>query len=68
MFSRVQNPTIERIMNNPHRRDTGLGGHALHGDPSTGFWDLYLSQAAKFDKELSESVRSNADQLLVFLC
>jgi hypothetical protein len=66
MYARVQSPIIERVTNSPHRRDTSLVGQAHH-DPSARIWELYLSEAAKSDKELSESVKSNADQLLVFV-
>jgi len=66
-FAGVQSSMIEQVLNNPRRRDTGLVGQTLYGDPSARIWDLYLSQAAKSDKELSDSVRSNADQLLVFV-
>jgi hypothetical protein len=42
-------------------------GQTLYGDPSARIWELYLSQASKVDKELADSVKSNADQLLVFV-
>lgn len=69
MFARVLSPIIEEVPHKPRRRDALLVpvGQTLYADPSARIWDLYLSQAAKSDKELSDSVRSNADQLLVFV-
>ena len=50
-------------MSGLHRRDTSLSG----GDPSSKIWGLYLSQAAKVDKEHSDIWIGNTDSVLVFV-
>jgi len=66
-FGGAQSPTIDQVMNNLPRRDTGLTGQTLYGDPSAKIWGLYLSQAEKFDKEHCESWAANTDGVLVFV-
>jgi hypothetical protein len=58
---------IQPGMNNPHRRDTGLTGQTLDSDPSAKFWNLYLSQAVRIDRDHSESWTANTDGVLVFV-
>ena len=67
MFGGAQSPTIEQAMNNLPRRDTGLTGQTLYGDPSAKIWGLYLSQAEKVDKEHCDSWAANTDGVLVFV-
>jgi hypothetical protein len=64
MFARVQSPMIEPGMHNPLRRETG---QTLYSDPSAKIWNLYLSQAEKFDKDHSESWTANTEGVLVFV-
>lgn len=66
-FGGAQSPTIDQVMNNIPRRDTGLTGQTLYGDPSAKIWGLYLSQAEKLDKEHCESWTANTDGVLVFV-
>jgi hypothetical protein len=66
-FCGAQSPTIDQVMNNIPRRDTGLTGQTLYGDPSAKIWGLYLSQAEKYDKEHCESWTANTDGVLVFV-
>jgi hypothetical protein len=63
----VQSPIVQPDINHPPRRDTGLTGQTLYNDPSAKIWNLYLSQAEKFDKDHSESWLANTDGVLVFV-
>jgi hypothetical protein len=67
MFARVQSPISQPGVNNPHRRDTGLTSQTLDSDPSAKFWNLYLTQAERIDKDHSESWTANTDGVLVFV-
>lgn len=58
--------TIDQVMSDFHRRDTGPLGQAQYGDPSAKIWGLYLSLAEKFDKEHGDSWSGNTDGVLVF--
>ncbi|KAI0298061.1 hypothetical protein B0F90DRAFT_1736076 [Multifurca ochricompacta] len=62
----ARSPTIDRVMDNFHRRDTRPLGQSIYGDPSAKIWGLYLSHAEKFDKEHSDSWTANTDGVLVF--
>ncbi|KAH9992202.1 hypothetical protein BJV74DRAFT_401965 [Russula compacta] len=65
-FSGTQTPAIDQVLEDLQRRDTGLTGQTLYGDPSAKIWGLYLSQAEKFDKDHSDSWTANTDGVLVF--
>jgi Family of unknown function (DUF6535) len=44
--------------------------HALgdnYGDPSGKLWSMYLAEAEKEDKELTEAWKGEADSILVFV-
>jgi hypothetical protein len=66
-FAGVQSPIPEHPMIHSLRRDTGLTGQTVYSDPSAKIWNLYLSQAEKFDKDHSESWTANTDGVLVFV-
>ena len=38
-----------------------------YGDPSGRLWSMYLAEAEKEDKELTEAWKSEADSILVFV-
>jgi hypothetical protein len=62
-YGGARTPTFGRVMSGLHRRDTNLSG----GNPSSKIWGLYLSQAAKVDKEHSDIWIGNTDSVLVFV-
>ena len=55
------------VMNDVQRRNTSNTHHSSYSDPSAKIWNLYLSQAGKFDKDHSESWTANTDGVLVFV-
>ena len=38
-----------------------------HGDPSDGLWSMYLTEAEKQDKEVTDSWKGDTDGILVFV-
>jgi hypothetical protein len=38
-----------------------------HGDSSDGLWSMYLTEAEKQDKEVTESWKGDTDGILVFV-
>ncbi|KAF8483321.1 hypothetical protein DFH94DRAFT_625885, partial [Russula ochroleuca] len=53
-------------MSELYRRDTNLDQTQHDGDPSSKIWGLYLTHAAKVDKEHSNIWIGNTDSMLVF--
>jgi hypothetical protein len=54
-------------MSELYRRDTNLDQTQHDGDPSSKIWGLYLTHAAKVDKEHSNIWIGNTDSVLVFV-